>query len=319
MQYQLPLAAIFVSATLSFAQQPPTPPVTSPVKAPNATTPALTPAQAPPPVVADDAVVLTIGTEKITKAQFDAILATLPDQQRAQASTPAGRKRLAESLADMKVLDQEAHDRKIDQTPKVQTLMKLQADQVLAQNLYQALADGAKVDDAMVKSYYDTHKQEWDEVKAKHILIRFKGSPVPVRTGAKDLTEEEALAKITEIRGKIVAGGNFSDLAKAESDDTGSAKEGGDLGPAFPHGRMVPQFEQAAFAAKVGEVTEPVKSQFGYHIIVVESHETKTMEQARPEIEAKLKPQAAQQQAQAALIELRKKKSIVFDESYFGK
>jgi len=140
-----------------------------------------------------------------------------------------------------------------------------------------------------------------------------------VRTGAKDLTEEEALAKITEIRGKIVAGGNFSDLAKAESDDTGSAKEGGDLGPAFPHGRMVPQFEQAAFAAKVGEVTEPVKSQFGYHIIVVESHETKTMEQARPEIEAKLKPQAAQQQAQAALIELRKKKSIVFDESYFGK
>ena len=305
MHYHLPLAAIFVSATLTFAQKPPAAPPAAPAAAPAA--------------IADDAVVLTIGTEKITKAQFDAILSTLPDQQRTQASTPAGRKRLAESFADMKVLDQEAHDRKLDQTQRIQTLMRLQADQVLAQNLYQSLADGAKVDDAMVKSYYDQHKADWDEVKAKHILIRFKGSPVPLRAGEKDLTKEEALAKAKEVRAKIAGGAKFEELAKTESDDAGSGKEGGDLGPAFPHGRMVPQFEQAAFAAKVGEITEPVESQFGYHLILVESHETKTLEKAKPEIEAKLKPQAQQQAAQAALVELRKKKSIVFDETYFGK
>ena len=69
------------------------------------------------------------------------------------------------------------------------------------------------------------HKAEFEQVHAKHILIRFQGSQVPVRTGKKDLTDAEALAKAQEIRAKIVAGAKFEDQAKLESDDTGNAPE----------------------------------------------------------------------------------------------
>jgi peptidyl-prolyl cis-trans isomerase C len=256
-----------------------------------------------------DTVVLTVGTQKITKAQFEQIMATVPPQQRAMFATPAGRKQLADNIADLLTLAQEARARKLDQTPKVQ----LAIDQVLAQNLYQQLGESTPPDDAALHAYYDQHKQEYDQVKARHILIRFKGSQVPAKPGQKELTEEEALAKAKDLHDKIVAGANFADLAKAESDDTGTAQNGGDLG-SFGKGRMVGPFESAAFAATPGKVTDPVKSPFGYHVILVDSHTVKPFAEAKPEIEQKVKPEMARK----GLEELKKKTTIVFDPTYFG-
>jgi parvulin-like peptidyl-prolyl isomerase len=111
-----------------------------------------------------------------------------------------------------------------------------------------------------------------------------------------------------------VAGGeDFAKVATAESDDTGSGAQGGDLGE-FKKGMMVPPFEQAAFAAKVGEITEPVKSPFGYHIIKVESHVTKTLPEVKTEIAAKLKPEMARQAVDA----MRQKAAVTIDDSFFG-
>ncbi len=268
------------------------------------------------PPVSPDTVVLTVGDQKITKAQFDLIVSTLTEQQRQQAQlqTPAGRKRLAESLAELNTMAQEARARKLDQTEKVKAEIAVQANRVLAQSLYEQLLETTKPTDAELHAYYDAHKAEWEQVKARHILIRFKGSRVPMRTGEKDLTEEEALAKAQEIRAKIVGGGDFAKLAETESDDAGNAKQGGQLG-AFGKGGMVAEFEKAAFAAEPGKVTEPVKTAFGYHLILVESHATKPFDEVRPEIEAKIKPEAAQK----AIAELKKKNTIIYDETYFGK
>jgi peptidyl-prolyl cis-trans isomerase C len=266
-------------------------------------------AQETKPSPAADPVVLTVGTQKITKSQFEQILATVPAQQRAAMSTPAGRKKLAENISELMVLAQAARARKLDQTLKVQ----LQIDQLLAQNVYQELAESTPADDASLHAYYNEHKAEYEQVKARHILIRFKGSQVPVKAGGKDLTEEEALAKAKELREKILAGADFSALAKSESDDVGTAQNGGDLG-AFGKGRMVPAFEQAAFAAEPGKVTEPVKSPFGYHLILVDSHSSKPFEEAKAEIEQKMKPEMARK----GLEDLKKKITIVFDETYFG-
>ena len=89
-----------------------------------------------------------------------------------------------------------------------------------------------------------------EEVQAAHILVQ---------------TEDEAKAIIKELD----AGGDFAAIAKAKSQDPGSAKMGGDLGY-FTQGKMVPEFEKAAFALEVGKYTEtPVKSQYGYHVIKV--------------------------------------------------
>lgn len=263
--------------------------------------------------VSPDAVVLAVGDDKLTRAQFESLITQLPDQARTAAQGPNKRK-VAEQLADLKAMAQEARKRKIEQQPGVQQLVRLQVDQALAGILFKEIQGNVKADDAALKAYYDEHKTKYEEAKASHILIRFQGSSVPLRQGAKDLTPEEALAKITDIRKKLVAGGSFSDMAKAESDDTGSGANGGSLGT-FGHGQMVPEFEKAAFTAPVGQISEPIKTQFGYHLVKVEERKAKTFEEAKDEIAKQLKPE----QAQKVVEDIRKQGGITINEAYFGK
>jgi parvulin-like peptidyl-prolyl isomerase len=261
-----------------------------------------------------DPVVITVGSETITKSQFEEIVSTLSDQQRAQAQTPAGKRQIAERLAELKILAREARERKMDQTAKIQAQLKLQIDQFLANALFQELGNSTKPDEAELRAYYELHKQDWNEVKARHILIRMQGSKVPLKPGEKDLTDAEALAKVNDLRAKLVAGADFSTLAKAESDDAGSGQNGGDLGP-FKKGQMVPEFEKAAFVQEIGKVGEPVKTQFGYHLILVDSRTNKSFEDVRAEIEQKMKPEIAQKSLNVIL----KKASPVYNDAYFGK
>lgn len=101
-----------------------------------------------------------------------------------------------------------------------------------------------KVTDKELQDYYNNYKPD---IKARHILVADE-------------------AKANEVKQKLDAGGKFEDLAKQYSTDTASAQNGGDLGW-FGTGKMDPEFEKAAFALKVNEISAPVKSQYGYHII----------------------------------------------------
>ncbi len=264
-------------------------------------------AQAP----AADPVVLTVGDQKITQSEFERIVSTLPEQAQAQAKSADGRRQLADQLVELMVLAQQARAEKLDQVPDVKTRLEIGSDQILASAVYHALATPGE---AALRAYYDAHKSEMEQVHARHILIRFQGSPVPLRTGEKDLTEAEALQKCKDLRAKIAAGAKFAEVAQAESDDAGSGQNGGDL-DTFGHGAMVPEFEKAAFALKVGEVSEPVRSQFGYHLILVESHTTKSYEEALPDIQKALGPAAADK----AVNEMKAKASVKYDDSYFGR
>jgi parvulin-like peptidyl-prolyl isomerase len=262
--------------------------------------------------------VLTVGQEKITKSQFETlyndVTKSMQPEQRARMQGPEGRRQLAEQLAELKAMAQEARVRKIDQEPEVKSQISMRVDQLLATTFYQQLGNNVIVDDAAVKAYYEAHKGEYEQVTARHILIRFKDSPAPLREGQKDRTDEEALAKAKEVRAALVAGGDFAEIAKKDSDDTGSGVNGGTLG-AFGHGSMVKPFEDAAFALKINEVSEPIKTQFGYHIIQVQEHTNKSLDDARPEIENKIRPELAQK----AVDDIRSKANIVFDKDYFGR
>lgn len=113
-----------------------------------------------------------------------------------------------------------------------------------------------------IKSYYQDNKTEFEiekEVRARHILIKSDG---------QDDSDKKALSKIEELR-KELTKDNFADMAKKHSEDVGSKPKGGDLG-FFGKGRMVPEFEKVAMSAKVGEISEPVKTNFGYHLILVD-------------------------------------------------
>jgi parvulin-like peptidyl-prolyl isomerase len=263
--------------------------------------------------VAPDAVVITVGAEKLTRTQFEELLAALPDNVRASAAG-RGKRQLAEQLSEVLAIAQEARKRKLDQSPVVKQMIALQTDQVLAGVLARQISSENKPDEAAMHAYFDQHKAEFERVKASHILIRFKGSSAPARPGQKDLTDEEALAQAQDLRKKLIGGADFAATAKAESDDVGSGAKGGSLG-AFGHGQMVPPFEQAAFSLPLNQISEPVKSQFGYHIIKVEERTSKNFDEAKPDLEKQLGPQLTRD----ALDNIRKQAQVTIDDAYFGK
>lgn len=124
-----------------------------------------------------------------------------------------------------------------------------------------------KVTDDEIKKYYEENKEEFAKVDASHILV-----------------EDEKTAN--EIKAKLDNGEDFAKLAKEYSKDTASAKNGGELG-AFAKGQMVKEFEDAAFSMKEGEISNPVKSQFGYHIIKLNSKKD-SYEDSKEEITKKI-------------------------------
>ena len=276
------------------------------------TAPPAAPPAAPAASPEPNKVVLTIGNEKITEAQYDAMVSAVPAQYQAYARG-AGKRSFAEQIVQVKLLAAEAEKKKLDQDPKMRDELAFQRQNLLAQAMFLALQENVKVDDAAIDKYFNEHKQDYEVLKAKHILIRVKGAPMQPLPGKAELSDEEALAKAKELRAKLVAGGDFAALAKAESDDQGSGANGGELGE-FKKGMMVPPFEEAAFAAKVGEVTQPVKTPFGYHLILVESHVTKTLADAKPDIEKKLRPDIARAQIDS----MRKGEAVQMDEGFFG-
>lgn len=298
-------AAIAVAQTTPApARKPITPAVAVPPAAPAAPT-------APVPTDPNH-VILTVGTENITLGQYNEIVNSLPAQYQTLARGPQKRQ-IAERLVQLRLMAREAEKRGVDKQPGVQQQLAFQRENILANALFQDFAKNAKLDDATLRKYYDDHKADYESAKGRHILIRYKGSAVPLRPGTKELTEEEALAKATELKKKLDGGADFATLAKAESDDTGSGANGGDLGT-FKHGQMVAPFEQAAFSLPVGKISDPVKTPFGYHLIKVDSKESKTFEEAKSEIKDKLSPDLAKKQAD----DLRAGSKVTFDDAFFG-
>lgn len=261
--------------------------------------------------VPPDKVVLAIGEEKITAVELAAIIDCLPEGVRANVHG-AGRREFAENLARLKALAKEARRRGIDRTPVYPAQIAFQTDNLLAGLLYQNLAQTAPVEESAARAFYEQHKTDWERLHARHILIRFQGSPVPVRPGQNDISEQEAFAKSQVLSKRLAAGADFAAMARNESDDVATGAKGGDLG-LFRRGQMVPSFEEAAFKLPVGQVSEPVRSQYGYHIIRVERKESKTFEDVRAEVEQRIRPELARK----AMEDLRKQTTVTMDPAYY--
>ncbi|MEA4882204.1 MAG: peptidylprolyl isomerase [Clostridia bacterium] len=158
------------------------------------------------------------------------------------------------------------------------------------------------VTDEEMQKYFDEHKSDYDEpeqVKASHILVE---------------TESEA----KEIQKRLSAGEEFASIATEKSLDPGSAAEGGDLG-FFPRGRMTAEFEKVAFSMAPGQTSNPVKSEFGYHIIRVTdrkaAHEA-TFEEVKDDVERQIKGKQAKSPQQVSQ-ELRMTGKITVTDSKY--
>jgi peptidyl-prolyl cis-trans isomerase C len=154
-------------------------------------------------------------------------------------------------LADTLLVAQAAEKQKVGDTPDFKRKLAMARNKLLSEVLLQNEAKSAVSEGAMRKVYEDATKQmsAEKEVRARHILVE---------------TEDEAKA----IGAELKKGGDFAELAKQKSKDPGGS-EGGDLGY-FTKDQMVPEFSDVAFKLEPGKISDPVKSQFGWHVIKVE-------------------------------------------------
>ena len=173
------------------------------------------------------------------------------------------------------------------QVPEKRKLRFLLVDQ-------SAIFDSITPTDQEVQEYYDINMSQYStpgQVRARHILLR-----------VEDDTDEAAVeARAAELTAELRDGGDFDTLAREHSDDEGTAPQGGDLG-LFGRGRMVPEFEAVAFDMEVTEISDPVRSPFGFHIIqVTEKQEeaTQPLAEARDGIVNTLKQERASSRAAA--------------------
>jgi peptidyl-prolyl cis-trans isomerase C len=264
----------------------------------------------PQPEVDPEKVIIRVGDQEITAQEFNDFISDLPPQYQMMAMGP-GRRMIAEELVRFKLMAVEAQERGLDETPRVQRQMRMLRDQVLAGALAEQVQE--QIGDQAAREYFEQNQNEFQGLSARHILIRFQGSPVPAREGQQERSEEQAQQKAQQIRQRLEAGEDFAELARAESDDVGSGTRGGDLGT-FGRGQMVPEFEEAAFGLQEGQISQPVRSPFGYHIIQVKERVSPNFEEVREEIEQRLGPE----QVENLIAELREKHRAELDEEYFG-
>jgi peptidyl-prolyl cis-trans isomerase C len=173
-------------------------------------------------------------------------------------------------LIDMKIVSKAAEDKKVENSDEFKRRLAFARNRLLMDSLLAQEGKAATTDEAEKKVYDDAAKQISGEqdVHARHILVE---------------TEDEAKA----VKAELDKGADFAELAKKKSKDPG-ASDGGDLG-FFTKDQMVPEFSAVAFALEPGKISDPVKSQFGWHIIKVEEKRNRKppeFDQVKSQIEA---------------------------------
>ncbi|MCA0423551.1 MAG: peptidylprolyl isomerase [Proteobacteria bacterium] len=213
-------------------------------------------------------------TEDDLKAAQDDIGASMPQLDAAQK-----RKYVLDYMLDLKLLARAAEKQKMAEGPDFARKLAYLKDRALMEALMTKEGNAAVSDEKLKKFYEDAIKglPAEEEVHARHILV-----------------PEEADAK--KVVARLKAGEDFAKVAGEVSKDPGSGKEGGDLGW-FTKDRMVKEFADAAFAMKPGEISAPVKSQFGWHVIKLEERRNKpapTLDDVKDELSSYMQKKAQQ-------------------------
>ena len=229
----------------------------------------------------------------ITEEEVAAFINSLGGQQAQQMklfyNDPQGRKIILDQIISMKLYALEGEKvLKLDQTEDFKHALNDVKTRMLAQAAMQELVKDVNITDEDVQKFYDAHPEHFtqpEHVHARHILI------------SDDAKAQETLAKIQE---DLKAGKDFGEIAK-EISICPSAPRGGDLGE-FGRGQMVKEFEDAAFALKnPGDISQPVKTRFGWHIIKLESKTPESKVELNAQVKAQVKQQLEAEKVQAML------------------
>ena len=243
------------------------------------------------PAFADDPVLAKVNGTEIH--QSDLTVAEEEAGQLPPMSPDAKKDYLVTFMADAILVAKAAQDRKLDGTPEFKAKLEFARKKLLMEAILQQAGKDAMTDAAMRQVYNDAVKTMSDEqeVHARHILIR--------AAAGDDKASKDAEDKIKAIIARLKKGEDFAKVASETTEDPSGKTTGGDLGY-FTKEQMVPEFADVAFKLEKGQNSEPVHTQFGWHVIKVEDKRKKpapSFDEVKPQIE-----QYVTRKAQADLV-----------------
>ncbi len=228
-----------------------------------------------------DKVVARVNSQDITESELLDFIRPYGQQGMMLYNSEQGRKMILDDVITMRLYALDGEAQKLDEDPQAQAQLATARRAILAQAAMRKIVDGITVSNDEAQNFYAENQKLFvqpERLHARHILV----------------SGDETLAKVQEA---LKSGKSFDAVAREYSIDPGSAQNGGDLGE-FPRGVMVPEFEKAAFELNnPGEVSEPVKTQFGWHIIKLEERipeRTAPFEEVKDRIVQELREQKMQ-------------------------
>lgn len=223
----------------------------------------------------DDIVLAKIGDRKIMMSDFNRMISYQDaEKQKALEQNPVYKATVLQRLVQSIVLSKIARDKGFDKRPDIKEYFGIIEDDYLAsQYLTKEIVDKIKVTEEDMKLYYKTHENEFktpEMIKSQHILIK-------VNKSASEEEKKKAKGKAEDVLKKVKVGEDFAKLAAEFSDDTASKGKGGDLG-FLQRGKMLREYENAAFSLKPGGISDVVETPYGFHIIKVEEKNDSVLE-----------------------------------------
>ncbi|MFN3505557.1 MAG: peptidylprolyl isomerase [Caldimicrobium sp.] len=222
----------------------------------------------PVKLVLAEKVLAEVGPYKLFEEDLEAIMKGDPQVREILKVKPELKNQIQKTLIErwinISLLALAAKEEKLNENPTIKKKILENEKMILAEEFLQRKLFDLKVSEEEMKQYYEKHKANYREpeaVQLKHILIF-----VDSKEGKS--AEEKALNRAKQIRGQLIKGAKFEELAKVHSDDLASRDKGGDLG-ILRKGDTIPEFEEKVFSLKAGEISEPIRSPYGYHIVKV--------------------------------------------------
>ena len=246
-------------------------------------------------------IVATYQGHTLTSDRVKQALERLPAPSRTYLAAPDRKRQFVENLVMTDLLYAEGTQAGYDNDPDITRQVDDLRKRLVVQRVMRKYQTPPTITDEQVKAQYDQNPALYSttQVRASHILVKDED------------TARELLAEVKAHPEK------FADLAREKSTDATSARKGGDLGT-FSPGRMVPEFDKVAFALKPGEISDVVKTQYGYHIIMVAERkdgEPRPFDQVKEQIRAALRSRMVQDQVQGHLDEIKKAADLKVDEN----
>jgi peptidyl-prolyl cis-trans isomerase C len=245
--------------------------------------------------------VATYAGHTLTSTQIEDELKRLPIPSRTYVTAADRKRQFIENLIMNDLLFEEGKGEGYDTDPEIDRQVGELKKRLVVQRVMRKYQTPPDISDEQARAYYDGNPDLYSttQIHASHILVK---------------DADEANRILAAVRADPA---KFADIAREKSTDTTTASKGGDLGT-FGQGRMVPDFERAAFALKVGEISDVVKTQYGYHIIMVTERkegERKPFDQVKEQIRAMLRTKAQQERMQDHFNELKQHAGLKIDDA----